>query len=88
MKSRVSARFWKAYDRLPPEIQDNADRAYLLWHDNPTHPSLQFKRIHSQTPIYSVRIGRGYRALGLMSGETIYWYWIGGHDEYLRLLRQ
>jgi hypothetical protein len=87
MKSRATARFWKAYDRLPPTIQESADSAYLIWRDNPYYPSLQFKRVHTELPIYSVRVGRGFRALGLLEGDTIIWYWIGGHDEYVRLLR-
>lgn len=68
MKSRATASFWKAYDRLPPDVQDNADLAYLIWRDNPNHPSLRFKRINAQAVIYSARIGKGYRALGLMKG--------------------
>jgi len=38
--------------------------------------------------VWSVRIGDGYRALALLEGETLYWYWIGDHDEYERLLSQ
>lgn len=87
MKSRATARFWKAYDRLPSEIQESAEAAYLIWRDNPYHPSLQFKRIHSHAPIVSARVGKGYRALGLLREDTVVWYWIGGHDEYLRLLK-
>jgi hypothetical protein len=34
-----------------------------------------------------VRITRGCRALGVLDGDTITWFWIGGHDEYERLLR-
>ena len=68
--------------------QRDADEAYLLWQSNPYHPSLQFKRVDPQDPIYSVRVGRGYRALGWFESGTITWFWIGNHDEYLRLLRQ
>lgn len=88
MNSRATARFWKAYDRLPTEVQENAVTAYLIWRDNPYHPSLHFKRVHSHAPIVSARIGKGYRVLGLLREDTVVWYWIGGHDEYLRLLRE
>jgi hypothetical protein len=88
MKSVVEARFWKFYDRLSPDAQRDADQAYLLWQSNPYHPSLQFKRVDPQDPIYSVRVGRGYRALGWLESGAITWFWIGNHDEYLRLLRQ
>ena len=33
-------------------------------------------------PFYSVRISRGYRALGLKEGKAITWFWIGSHTEY------
>ncbi len=88
MKSRTTPRFWKAYDRLPQEIQASANTAYLIWVENPYYPGLQFKRVFTHAPIYSARVGQGYRALGLLREDTVIWYWIGGHDEYLRLLKE
>jgi hypothetical protein len=32
-------------------------------------------------------VTRGYRALGLLEGDTVTWFWIGGHDDYDLLLR-
>ena len=64
MKSHTEARFWKFYTRLPAAVQRDADEAYQLWLSTPYHPSLQFKRVDSRDPLYSVRMGRGYRALG------------------------
>ncbi len=87
MKSHTEGRFWKAYDKLPVEVQRQADYAYEVWKQNPFHPSLQFKLVDTQLLIYSVRIGRGYRALGWREGDTIIWFWIGDHDAYDRLLR-
>jgi hypothetical protein len=86
MKSRATPRFWRFYGRLPHSLQQRARKAYRLWRANPSHPSLQFKRVDDQEPIYSVRISDDYRALGLMEGDTVIWYWIGSHDEYERLL--
>lgn len=57
-----------------------------MWKINPNHPSLNFKRVDEEEPIYSVRISENYRAVGIFEGDTIIWYWIGKHDEYLRLL--
>lgn len=87
MKSLATGRFWKHYDNLPHDIQLNADRANLVWRDSPFHPSLQFKRVHMTEEIYSVRVGRGYRALGRLEGDTMIWYWIGNQDDYLRQLK-
>ena len=87
MKSHTTPKFWKAYDRLPKSIPEHADAAYAIWRQNPFHPSLQFKRVDPEEPIYSVRVGRGYRALGWLEGDTVVWFWIGTHDEYDRILR-
>lgn len=49
---------------------------------------LYFKQVHSKKPIYSVRVTRDYRALGIRDGDEIVWFWIGSHAEYDRLLSQ
>lgn len=87
MKSVTTAQFWKLYNALPEEAQRRADRAYELWQINPQAHGLYFKRVGQQQPVYSVRIGRGYRALGLREGDAILWFWIGAHVEYERLLK-
>ncbi|HHB90546.1 MAG TPA: hypothetical protein ENK60_04490 [Anaerolineae bacterium] len=87
MKSRTTRRFWKLYQSLPAEIRAAADRAYVLWMQNPYHPSLHFKRVDPVEPIYSIRITRSYRALGVMRGDVIVWFWIGTHGDYEQRLR-
>jgi hypothetical protein len=88
LKSSVSKDFRKKLDQLPSATQEQAARAYALWRSDPYHPSLQFKRVSSNQPIYSVRIGIGHRALGLKTEELIYWFWIGSHAEYDDLLKR
>jgi len=34
-----------------------------------------------------VRITRGYRALGILEGDTVTWFWIGSHKDYERFFR-
>lgn len=87
MKSTTTSQFWKLYNGLPENVQHRADRTYELWQINPQAHGLYFKRVGQKRPVYSVRIGRGYRALGLREGDTILWFWIGDHDEYERLLK-
>lgn len=87
MISRTTRRFWDLYYALPLDIQMRADRAYDLWLIEPNAPGLQFKGVDPQEPIYSVRISRSHRALGILRGDTITWFWIGRHDIYDRLLR-
>jgi hypothetical protein len=74
--------------RLPIPVQDQASRAYALWRSDPQHPSLQFKRVSRSQPVYSVRVGIGYRALGLRDGDHVSWFWIGSHAEYDELLKR
>ena len=88
MKSSVTKEFRRQLGALPTEIQEQADRAYALWRSDPYHPSLQFKLVSRRQPIYSVRVGVGYRALGLREDDYIYWFWIGPHAEYDKLLKR
>ncbi|WP_042712236.1 type II toxin-antitoxin system RelE family toxin [Crocosphaera watsonii WH 8501] len=84
MKSLATAEFWKAYAKLSSEMQEQARKAYKLWQENPTHPSLHFKKVGKN--LWSVRISGNYRALALRKGNDYYWIWIGDHDEYESLL--
>jgi len=61
-------------------------RAYRLFQSDPSHRSLRFKKVHWVENVYSVRIGIGYRALGILEGSTITWFWIGSHADYDRLI--
>ena len=85
MNSKVTKEFRKRFKRLPPDIQKQARAAYRLWKVDPYYPGLQFKRIDSQEPIYSVRIGLHYRAVGTKVDDTILWGFIGSHAEYDQL---
>ena len=87
MNSQVAPQFWKLYYQLPATVRKRAVRAYRLWRDNPHAPGLRFKLVGKRRSVYSVRINNSYRALGLLEGDTIYWFWIGIHDEYERLIR-
>jgi len=80
----ASSRFWYAYRHLPEQIRDLADRCFELLQSNPHHPSLRLKKVGR---LWSVRIGRGYRAVGTEVPNGFRWLWIGPHDEYDRLLR-
>jgi len=67
MKSITTPQFWKHYEALPKEVERRAKKAYELWTINPNAQSLFFKPVNRQQSVYSVRIGRGYRALGLLA---------------------
>jgi hypothetical protein len=88
VNSSVTKGFRKQLDALPSEAQEQVDRAYALWRSDPYHPSLQFKQVSRRQPIYSVRVGIGYRALGLREGDHVYWFWIGSHAQYDDFLKR
>ena len=87
MKSHLAVDFISCFRELPARIQRLARKNYKLWKERPDHPSVQFKLVGKRMPVYSIRVGIGWRALGLKVDEAIVWFWIGSHDEYMRLLR-
>jgi hypothetical protein len=82
MKSVTLPSFWEKYRALSPAVRAGARKAYRLWAENPFYPSLHFKCINNKEDIWSVRVTRSHRALGVMSRDTVTWFWIGDHDEY------
>jgi hypothetical protein len=86
LKSRTTRRFWGLFEKLPDDVQDRARKTYEQFREDPAHPGLRFKRVDDDEPLYSVRIGIHYRAVGLLESDTITWFWIGSHTDYERLL--
>ncbi|RPH91286.1 MAG: hypothetical protein EHM73_03195, partial [Chroococcales cyanobacterium metabat2.561] len=83
MKSELTDDFVKCFAKLPEIVQQTARKNYKLWKQNPTHPSLEFKKLNTKEAVYSVRVGIGWRAVGVLKKpDTIVWFWIGSHDEY------
>ena len=76
MTSRITADFRKRFQRLPPDIQKQAQRSYRLWKKNPQYAGLDYKRVSQTIPLYSVRIGLHWRALALKDGDTVDWFWL------------
>jgi hypothetical protein len=87
VKSRTTRKFWRLFDDLPGDVQEHARRAYGQFAADPATAALNFKRVDRREPVYSVRIGISYRALGLLEGDTVTWFWIGIHDDYARILK-
>ena len=87
MTSHTTKRFQKLLAELPLHVQKQARQAYRTWVRDPWHSSLQFKQIHATRPIFSVRIGLDWRAVGVRSGDTVIWYFIGSHADYDRLIK-
>ncbi|MDM8565881.1 hypothetical protein QUF74_09535 [Candidatus Halobeggiatoa sp. HSG11] len=73
---------------MSTQNKQQAREAYRQFKKDPYHPSLQFKRVHSNKPIYSARVNKNYRAVGILQENTIIWFWIGSHNVYEKLLKQ
>lgn len=86
MRHFTSERFWQCFNALPDDLQKTALSNYELLKQNPSHPSLQFKRVKNGA-YRSVRVSSGYRALGVPVSEGVQWFWIGSHADYDALLR-
>ena len=84
MNSATLPSFWAEYQLLDENVRQSARKAYRLWKENPFHPSLHFKCINRQENIWSVRVTRGYRAIGILEDDLVTWFWIGSHDDYER----
>jgi mRNA-degrading endonuclease RelE of RelBE toxin-antitoxin system len=88
MNSRTTRRFRELLAALPAHVRRQAQEAYRIFQQNPAHPGLHFKQVHPDPPIYSARVGIGYRAVGTLDDGTIVWFWIGSHADYDKLLDQ
>ena len=81
---RTSNRFWNLFENLPEGVQIVARKNFELLKNDPSHPSLHFKKVGK---LWSVRAGINHRALAAQEGADFIWVWIGPHDEYRRLIK-
>ena len=84
MISSTKLSFRSRFQALPPEARPLAVKSFRLWPRDPFHPSIHFKRVGQ---FWSARVGSDYRALAVVTGERVEWFWIGPHNEYDRILR-
>ncbi len=81
--SYASDEFWKLYGTLPLDVRRQADKQFELFSQNPFHPSLHLKPVGQ---VWSVRVNQTFRALAYWESRIFYWFWIGSHQDYERLL--
>ena len=82
---RTTDRFWKCFDKLPEPIQKTSRKNFELLKNNPSHPSLHFKKVGK---LWSARAGMDYRTLAFKDGDDFIWVWIGTYGEYERMIRE
>jgi hypothetical protein len=71
VNSVTTDQFRKLYIQAPLERRRKIRRAYQLWQENPAHPSLRFKKVHTTLPIYSARVDLDWRAVGVLKDGTL-----------------
>ena len=81
---KTTDEFWEGFSNLPKSVQERAKKQFELLKENPSHPSLHFKKIGK---FWSVRISDFYRALAVKDGEDYIWVWIGTHDDYEKMIK-
>lgn len=82
MNSHTTEEFWAFFDDLPLGMQKKAYKAYRAWRRDPFSSGLNFKEVNKKRHLWSARITRDYRVIGVRNGADITWVWIGTHDEY------
>ena len=83
LRSFRTSSFRKLFDDLPQGIQRLANQKYQLFRQDPFHPSLEFQQ---KGTVWTVAIGRSYRAVARRRGDELYWVWIGSHEDYNHML--
>jgi len=61
MKHRRTHRFVRAFQALPADVKAQAKKAFLLFQEDMSHPSLSIERIEGYPGVWSGRISRKYR---------------------------
>lgn len=80
---RTAPSFWRHFQELPDALQQTARRNFALLEANPRHPSLRFRSVGRY---WSARVSDAYRAVAVQDGSDFVWFWIGPHDEYVRVI--
>lgn len=75
--------YWRHFDELPLAVRKLATSNYELWKKNRNHPSLRFKQIHPEQPIFSFRVGMRHRTVGVRApDDRIVWFWMGSFEHF------
>ena len=88
MTSHVTFAFRRQYAALRPDIRRRADEAFHRFQRDPAQHGLFFKLVLPKYHIWSARVSDDYRVLGQRDGDVIWWFWIGRHADYDKLLRR
>jgi mRNA-degrading endonuclease RelE of RelBE toxin-antitoxin system len=75
-----SARFSREFTALPPSIKERAKKQLTLFSQNPSHPSLQVKKMEGWKNIWEGRVTRAYRFTFTLEDDRYVLRRIGSHN--------
>ena len=81
MKMEITRRFEKDFSGLSVKIRKKALKQILLLEENPSHPSLGFKKLKGTKNEYQFRVDYKFRILGILNKGTLSLFWIGPHKK-------
>ncbi len=90
MRHIKTRRFITAFEDLPNQVKEQARKAFKIFCENQSHPSLQIERIEGYPGVWSGRISQKYRwtfhfEADASTGERICVHRvIGAHEEIYR----
>lgn len=77
--------FWSCYDALPSEIQKLADKQFRLFLED--HIILRWAS-GEKVKFTQSRLGVPIALSLVRTATSYYWFWIGSHEAYNKLLRR
>jgi len=80
MKLSFSKKFIRDYQKLPQQIQLQADKQLGLLLSDAQHPSLNMKKMHDPREIWECRVNFSYRFTFQIDGERYIMRQVGTHD--------
>jgi hypothetical protein len=83
VKHFATPKFWDLLGELPEAIRDQAKKNFGILKQDPSHPSLHFKKTGR---FWSARVNLSYRALAIQDEQEFVWFWIGNHKDFERLI--
>ena len=87
LRSIVTPAFRKMLEDLPEQVQAQAREGFARWKTDPH--AVGWKRLNGMhADVYSVEIGRRWRAIGVISTphNAVVWMFAGSHETYNRYI--
>ncbi len=80
MEIQTTRPYHRDFKHLPRHVQKAVAKQLDILVSNPTHPSLQLKKVQGPEDIFEIRITRGYRITLQIQADVYILRRIGTHD--------